>query len=177
MTKQDATRIRVELARGHWQLGERAEAIASLERAASGAPLEPGLLGLVESCLEDLESGGAEDLALRLAMLRAQLLDAQDAHSAEAMPAPLATPTVARLLAEQGHAEKALAIADDVLRRYPGDQRALAVRASLAPATAQPASSPPASPRPRTNSKARVIAELERWLGRLAQRKHGGAWA
>jgi hypothetical protein len=172
MTKQDATRIRVELARGHWQIGERVEAVACLERAASGAPLEPGLLGLVEACLEDLESGGAEELALRLGMLRAQILDAQDAHPAEAVPAPLATPTVARLLAEQGHPEKALAVADDVLRRNPGDQRALAVRASLAPPPATPS-----RPRPRKSSNARVIAELERWLEKLAQRKHGGAWA
>jgi hypothetical protein len=175
MTKQDATRIRVELARGHWQLGERVEAVACLERGVSGAPLQPGLLTLVESCLEDLESGGAEDLALRLGVLRAQILDAQDGHSAEAVPAPLATPTVARLLAEQGHPEKALAVADDVLRRNPGDERALAVRASLARPTAP--ARPPVSARPHPKSNARVIAELERWLGVLARRKHGGAWA
>jgi tetratricopeptide (TPR) repeat protein len=176
MTKQDATRIRVELARGHWQLGERPEAVACLERAASQAPLHDGLLPLVETCLEDLEAGGTEELALRLAALRAQIMDAQDAHSAEAMPAPLATPTVARLLAEQGHPEKALAVADDVLRRHPGDERALAVRASLAPPTPPP--TPPTPPtRPHLSSNARVIAELERWLGKLAQRKHGGAWA
>lgn len=172
MTKQDATRIRVDLARGHWQLGERAEAIACLERASAAAPLHDGLLQLVESCLEDLESGGAEELALRLAALRAQILDAQDEHAAEAMPAPLATPTVAKLLADQGHPEKALAVADDVLRRHPGDARALAVRASLAP---RPQQRPPGS---QSDSQSRVVAELERWLGNLARRrKHGGAWA
>jgi len=169
MTKQDATRIRVDLARGHWQLAERAEAIACLERAAAASPLHEGLLLLVESCLEDLESGGAEELALRLAALRAQILDAQDEHSAEAMPAPLSTSTVAKLYAEQGHPEKALAVADDVLRRNPGDARALAVRASIA------APLPPR--RSRSSSNARVVAELERWLANLTQRKHGGAWA
>ncbi len=169
MTKQDATRIRVDLARGHWQLGERADAIACLERATSASPLYDGLLSLVESCLEDLESGGAEELALRLAALRAQILDAQDEHSAEAMPAPLATSTVARLLAEQGHPEKALAVADDVLRRKPGDAGALAVRASLAP-TQPPRGS-------HSSSNARVVAELERWLANLDRHKHGGAWA
>jgi len=34
MTKQDATRIRVDLARGHWQLAERAEADAKSRAAA-----------------------------------------------------------------------------------------------------------------------------------------------
>jgi len=169
MTKQDATRIRVDLARGHWQLGERAEAIACLERSAAASPLHDGLLALVESCLEDLESGGAEELALRLAALRAQILDAQDERSADAMPAPLATSTVARLLAEQGHAEKALAVADDVLRRHPGDARALAVRASLA--------KPRPSRRSHSSSNARVVAELERWLANLSRQRHGGAWA
>jgi tetratricopeptide (TPR) repeat protein len=169
MSANEATRIRVDLARGHWQLGERSDAIACLERAAAALPLYDGLLALVESCLEDLESGGAEELALRLAALRAQILDALDEHSAVAMPAPLATSTVARLLAEQGHPEKALAVADDVLRRNPGDARALAVRASL--------EKPRPAERPLSNPNTRVIAELERWLANLAQRNHGGAWA
>ncbi len=169
MSADEATRMRVDLARGHWQLGERAEAITCLERAVSALPLHDGLLAFVESCLEDLEAGGAEELALRLAALRAQLLDALDDLSVEAMPAPLATSTVARLLAEQGHPEKALAVADDVLRRNPGDARALAVRASLE--KTQPAQ------RPHSSSNGRVVAELERWLAVLARRKHGGAWA
>lgn len=168
MSADEATRIRVDLARGHWQLGEFSEAVVSLERASLVSPLFDGLLVLVESCLEDLESGGSDELALRLAVLRAQILDAQDELSAEAMPAPLATPTVARLLAEQGHPEKALAIAADVLRRYPDDARALAVRASL--------ERPPAAKRSHSGSNARVVAELERWLGQISRRKHGGAW-
>jgi tetratricopeptide (TPR) repeat protein len=169
MSADVATRIRVDLARGHWQLGERAEAIACLERAAASLPLHDGLLALVESCLEDLEAGGAEELALRLAAVRAQILDALDEHSAEEMPAPLATSTVARLLAEQGHPEKALAVAADVLRRNPGDARALAVRASLE--KTRPAR------RSQSGSNARVVAELERWLANLGRRNHGGAWA
>ncbi len=169
MSTDEATRLRVELARGHWRLGEFADAVACVERAAMVAPLYEGLLALVETCLEDLESGGSEELALRLAAARAQILDAQDALVSEAMPAPLATPTVARLLAEQGHPEKALAIADDVLRRYPDDARALAVRASL--------EKPPAPSRSHSSRNARVVAELERWLGNLVRRKQGGAWA
>jgi len=168
MSANEATRIRVNLARGHWQIGERVEAIACLERAAADLPLYDGLLAQVDVCLEDLEGGGAEELALRLAALHARILDAVDEHSAEAMPAPLATSTVARLLAEQGHPERALAVAADVLRRNPGDERALAVRASLEktqPATRKQVPNPS------------LIAVLERWLANLARRKHGGAWA
>jgi tetratricopeptide (TPR) repeat protein len=168
MSANETTRIRVDLARGHWQIGERVEAIACLERAAADLPLYDGLLAQVEVCLEDLEAGGAEELALRLAALHAQILDAVDENSAEAMPAPVATSTVARLLAEQGHPERALAVAADVLRRNPGDARALAVRASLE--KTQPARRPPVR-------NASLIANLERWLANLARRKHGGAWA
>jgi hypothetical protein len=163
MSTNDTTRIRVDLARGHWQLGERAEAVACLERGAAVAPLHDGLLALVESCLEDLEEGGAEELALRLSALRILILDAADADEAADMPAPLATSTVARLLAEQGHPEKALAVADDVLRRNPSDANALAVRASLE--------------KPKKPARALVIAELERWLANLSQLSNGGARA
>ena len=58
ISANEATRVRVDLARGHWQLGERADAVMSLERAAAVSPLYDGLLMFVESCLEELESGG-----------------------------------------------------------------------------------------------------------------------
>ncbi len=170
MSTDEATRIRVDLARGHWQLGERADAVACLERGAAASPLHDGLLSLVESCLEDLEAGGAEDLALRLAAIRARILDASDALDGSHVPSAVATSTVARLLAEQGHPEKALAVADDVLRRNPTDANALAVRASLE----RPA---PAPPRRKQHSNAHVIAELERWLANLPKLSHGGARA
>lgn len=169
MSVDESTRIRIDLARGHWQIGERDDAVVCVERAAAAAPLHEGLLALVESCLEDLESGGSEELALRLAALRAKILDAQDELSSAAMPAPLATPTVARLLAEQGHPEQALLIAADVLRRNPDDARALAVRASL--------ERPAAPERMASGRNGRIVAELERWLGNLVRRKQGGAWA
>lgn len=169
MSANEATRVRVDLARGHWQLGERADAVLCLERAAAVSPLYDGLLSFVETCLEDLEAGGAEDLAVRLAALRACILEAVDAYESADLPAPVATSTVARLLAEQGHPEKALAVADDVLRRNPSDERALAVRASL--------EKPRPAERPARGSSARLIAELERWLENLSQRNHGGARA
>src|SRR4030095_847132 len=114
-----------------WRLGSPAAAVLCRERAAAVSPLYEGLLPFVETCLEDLEAGGAEDLAARLAALRACILEAVDANDSPYLPAPVATSTVARLLAEQGHPEKALAVADDVLRRSPSGARGRAGRASL----------------------------------------------
>jgi tetratricopeptide (TPR) repeat protein len=171
MSAKDATQLRVELARGHWQLGERAEAILCLERAAeAGAPGE-ALLAIVDAGLDELEGSADDALAARLARLRERLVPAAEPVDAAPVPAPLATPTLAKLLAEQGHAEKALAVADQVLRRNANDERALAVRAQLA----KPAPAPAAS-----GANPRRIAELSRWLANLARRKqdkHGGAFA
>lgn len=157
--------MRLELARMHWALGERAEAVAALERVAQEIRDPDALLAVVDASLEELEAGDAADLAARLAGLRALAVEALEARDNADLPAPLETPTFARLLADQGHAEKALAVADNLLRRNPGDARALAVRESL---TAKPAHS---------KSHTRTIAELERWLANLAQRNQGGAFA
>ena len=167
MSEKDPAKLRLELARMHWALGERAEAVAALERGIKqpGADLDAAL-ALVDACLEELEAGDAVDLAARLAGLRARTVEALERRDGNAdLPAPLASPTLARLLADQGHADKALAVADNLLRRNPGDARALAVKESI---TARP---------PRRSSHARTIAELERWLQNLASRKQGGAFA
>ncbi len=165
MSGKDPVKLRLELARMHWALGERAEAVAALERCARETPDHDALLGLVDACLEELEAGDAADLAARLAGLRARAIEALEARDNADLPAPLETPTFARLLADQGHAEKALAVADNLLRRNPADARALAVRESL---RAKPAAS---------KSHRRTVAELERWLENLAHRKQGGAFA
>jgi len=149
----------------HWALGERADAVAALERCARESYDPEVLLDLVDGCLEELEAGDAADLAARLAGLRARAVEAFEARENADLPAPLETPTLAKLLADQGHAEKALAVADNLLRRNPADARALAVRESL---TVRPALS---------KSHTRTIAELERWLANLARRKQGGAFA
>jgi tetratricopeptide (TPR) repeat protein len=166
VSDKDPAKLRLELARMHWALGERAESVAALERAAKQPAVEPEpLLALVDACLEELEAGDAVDLAAKLAGLRARMVEAMEARDNADLPAPLATPTLARLLADQGHADKALAVADDLLRRNPGDVRALAVKESI---TAGPA---------RRGRHGRTIAELERWLANLARRKQGGAFA
>jgi tetratricopeptide (TPR) repeat protein len=158
--------MRLELARAHWALGERAEAVTALERGVQ-QPFDPeALLSLVDAFLEELEAGDAVDLAARLAGLRARAVEQLEARDNADLPTPLASPTLVKLLAEQGHAEKALAVADDLLRRNPADVRALAVRDAI---TAKPARAP--------KTHARTIAMLERWLANLARRKQGGAFA
>lgn len=164
---KDPAKMRLELARVHWALGERAEALGALERAANQMADPDALLALVDHCLEELEAGDAVDLAARLAGLRARAIEAIDARESADLPAPLETPTLAKLFAEQGHADKALAVTDSLLRRNPGDRRALAVRESLqAPAPARPRA-------PHRNTS--IVAELERWLGNLGRRKQGEA--
>ena len=173
MSAKDPTQLRVELARGHWQLGERSEAVTCLERAADAGASGEALLALVDAGLEELEGPGDEELGARLSRLRARLVPAREPIELPApMPGPLATPTLAKLLAEQGHPEKALAVADQVLRRNANDERALAVRAQLAKPKVASSSS--------EAGNARRIAELSRWLANLARRKqdkHGGALA
>ncbi|HTO53546.1 MAG TPA: hypothetical protein VMR50_09185 [Myxococcota bacterium] len=165
-SKNSAT-LRLELARMHWALGERAEAVGALEKNGQALGDPESLLALVDEYLEELEAGDAVDLAARLAGLRARAVEALEARDSAELPPPLVTPTVARLLADQGHSEKALAVTDDLLRRNPRDVRARAVRDAL---TAKPE-------RPRDENHAPVIEELERWLGNLARRKQGGALA
>src|SRR5262249_11169657 len=153
----------------HWALVERAEAVGVLERCAREKADPEALLDAVDGCLEELEAGDAADLAARLAKLRAKAVEAFEARENAHPPAPLETPTLAKSRADQGHPEKALAVADNLLRRNPGDARALAVKESLV--TAAPRQSH------TKNSHKRTVAELERWLANLARRKQGGAFA
>jgi tetratricopeptide (TPR) repeat protein len=162
---KDPAKMRLELARMHWALGERADAVSALEKNGQALGDPESLLALVDEYLEELEAGDAVDLAARLAGLRARAVEAVEARESADLPAPLVTPTVARLLADQGHSEKALALTDDLLRRNPGDARVLALRDALSPKPE----------RPKQKNHARVVEELERWLGNLARRKHGGA--
>jgi hypothetical protein len=159
---KDPAKMRLELARMQWALGERADAVTTLEKGRAAADAE-SLLAAVDGYLEELEAGDAPDLAARLAGLRAKAVEALESREA-AIPAPHVTPTVAKLFAEQGHAARALAVTEDLLRRNPADARALAVREAI---------TKPGKPR----AHGRTIAELERWLANLARRKQGGALA
>ena len=154
MSGKDPAVMRLELARMHWALGERAEAVGAIERAARALPDPDALLALVDSCLEELEAGDAVDLAARLAGLRARAIEAIDARESADLPAPLETPTLAKLFAEQGHSEKALAVTDSLLRRNPGDRRALAA-ARVDPGQAAVGAAPEHAHRRRARALAR----------------------
>jgi hypothetical protein len=63
---------------------------------------------------------------------------------------------LARLLADQGHADKALAVTTGLLEQNPDDERALAVKAELSKSTV---------------SKRKLIDELSRWLENARRRQ------
>jgi hypothetical protein len=150
-------RTRLELARGHWSLGERDEAVVCLERLAALDAAAEGLLALVEDLQTDCGTDG-DSPAQRLAALARRLRP--DDPIAPPAGSPLVTGTLASLLVEQGHAQQALAVAEDVLRARPDDARALAVRERVRGGQAQ-----------------RVLERLERWLSNIDRLKRRGAQA
>ena len=158
MTEVDAVVVRMELAQGHWVLEEHGSALDCLERAAFEAPDRTVLRDLVASLLDEpaAAAAGPEIVARLRNVLKVLEPPAESAEAIE-LPRPMATATVAGLLAEQGHAEQARVVSEDVLRRNPDDERALAVRASLEPEGA--------------TRRGRIIAELERWRSNASQRR------
>ena len=151
-------RTRLELARGHWSLGEQDESLVCLERLAAAEPEAAGLAGLVEELRGELGSQDAGGIGMRLAAL-ARRLQALEPVAPRA-GSPLVTGTLASLLVEQGHTEQALAVAEDVLRARPDDAHALAVRERVRGGPAQ-----------------RALDRLERWLGNIERLKRGSAQA
>ena len=140
-------KTRLELARGHWSLGEREEAVVCLERLADADPGAQGLVPLIEELREDCGAQSAAACGARLEALARRLAPAEPI--APAPGSPLATGTLASLLVDQGHGAAALAVAEDVLRARPDDARALAVRERVR-----------GGGQPR-----RALERLERWLG------------
>ena len=149
--------IRLELARGHWALGEYEEALCCLERRAREGGGGLRLRTLAESLVQEAETlpgSGPSAWSERLRDLarpaRAGRME-RGFDALEATSPSLTTSTLAELLARQGHEDRALLVAEDVLRRNPRDARALALKRRIvegAPA----------------KREARVIEELERWL-------------
>ena len=127
------TRIRLALAEGHWTLKEHDQALECLRRAQDAEPGEPAIEALADRFLGELEEGKAP------AGLRAVLEGIKRAPEPASLPLldpgpALETPTMAELLEQQGHPEKALEVAERALARNPGEARALAVRSRLSPA-------------------------------------------
>lgn len=156
--RRDAIELRIELARGHWELEERAEAVACLERLAGQAPSHAALAECVERFCADPAVRADAGLGRRLAELRERVA-VRAPEAAEPGPSSLATSTLAELLAEQGHTRRALEVAEEVLRRNPDDARARAVRRRAAGSDA------PSGPRVEAH-----IERLQLWLRRLKRR-------
>ncbi len=156
--------IRLQVAQGHWALGEQAEALAALDRAAREDPTSQGLLDWIDTIRNEVREG---PVASYVEALQEQLLptfravESPESASSEAADFPHrddlpATPTLAELLADQGHRDRALQVTDDVLRDNPANERALAVRARL-------------QVRPHAGDE--TLRTLERWLANLERRQ------
>ncbi len=158
MSAEQPLEIRLKIARLHWELQEYDEALSCLERAVNGAPVPDQLRSELEECLAKADDVGASPLLvarIRRAMAAEDPLAVRDFEPSS----PLATPTLARLLAKQGHADKALAVTTSLLEQNPEDERALAVKAELSTGFARDQN---------------MIDELSRWLAnarRLGQRR------
>ncbi len=156
MTKRDPIKIRLELARGHWLLGEHEESLACLERLVAAQPHAEGLAELIDELLAGTAVGIAPELAGRLTSLHGDLSDAGIEAAPPGPVSPFATATMARLLAEQGHADRAAAVAAEVLRGNPDspDAREILERTQG-----------------DDDPRLRVVERLEHWLERI--RLHG----
>jgi tetratricopeptide (TPR) repeat protein len=158
VTQKSAVLIRLDIVRNHLALGESEEALHNLGKAISDDPEEPELLALLEQPETALVLPAEGLKALKERVRASQCGD----EAAESLGPPLATPTMAQLLADQGHSEKALQVAEDVLRRDPEDERARAVKSAL---------------RDASGACSARIEPLERWLAQIRRRRQEDACA
>jgi len=155
MSRKDPAKLRLDIARGHWALGEYDESVSCLERAIGNLEDHNPMMVLVGTMLDDVAAGPVVE---RLIGVRDRILGMMEQEADFDVPEPLATPTMAKLLADQGHENQARAVAEDVLRRNPDDERARAVRDALD------------APR---NQNTQTVARLERWLAAAQRRRQG----
>ena len=139
MRDRDSLALRLELARGHWTLGEHHEAAACLERAVKMDPTSLALAELLDAFTADpVADIGAHE---RLMGVRAMVEKAVEEGEAEvALGAGMETPTMAELLASQGHVARATEVCEAILTREPENTRvrALLDRMGVVPAPTSP---------------------------------------
>ncbi len=163
MTAKQPIEIRLEIARLHWEIQEYGLALDCFERALKDDSGAPELRSRLEACLgEAVEKGVAPEIIDRIRRSIERLSPIDIAGEGFEPSSPIATPTLAGLLADQGHADKALAVATSLLEQDPDDERALAVKARLSA---------------DMGSRKKVIDELSRWLGNARRRRQGRAKA
>ena len=163
MTLESRVEIRIRLAEGHWALGEHAEALRSIEWALEENAKHPRLPQLLATLRALIRAGEAPgELGAELDALAERLPPGtafEEASELDEFPA-LTTATVAELFAEQGLHDKALRVAEDVLRRRPDDDRARSLLSRLSDLDVEEDSR---------------VSRLESWLGRVrGWREHGG---
>jgi hypothetical protein len=166
--------IRMELARGHFLVGEPAHALAALEAAVREDPRHPGLRALIEELMADPTT---YTVRTSLDAVRARL------GASVARPAP--APAVPRAVEPDARPRPAAVELEDSVELEDGDPvlelEPLAESAGIfakpavvpaKPAPARPAVEKPAvaleapapAQQPGLVGRARTLAELERWL-------------
>ena len=169
MSLKSPVQIRRELAEGHWQLGEHRQAISCLRLALEAEPDDPALHELLERFLTEAEQGVASVRNLEaLTQLVQPPARVRPSATASEPGFAITTPTMAELLEQQGHQERALEIAEGVLSKNPHDARALAVCDRLRP---------PARPVSKAKAYKHQIRVLAGWLDYFQSRTQGDARA
>ncbi len=176
MTSKSNLELRIELAEGHWELGEYDDALLCIERAVH-AEADLGTVFAVVGKL--LEAAGENDLPQpiveKLGQLHDRLAPELEDDSAMIVDAveeiPVATSTMAELLEQQGHRGRALQVAAEVLRRNANDDRALAVQARLETESER------APTHEVAETATQQIVALEAFLDRVKRHNRGGLYA
>ena len=189
MTENDRIALRLGLVEGHWALGEDAEALRCLEKAMDEAPDHPEIAAQMRLLRASAESDHhpveirerLDDLAVRVFgpeegedeaapdEVESPERVAEDEPDEQDLP-PLATSTVAELLAEQGLHDKARAVAAEVLERSPADERARTLLRRLAhPGPDETGMDGGNEP---VDTRVGQIERLERWLAHVCQARN-----
>ena len=161
MTEQSRFDIRLMLAKGHWTLGEYDQALACIEASFEETGDVAQVSELLQSFQDDMAKGPANPEAQ--AKLE-EWFEQFNENGASGEPSPvvespiLATPTMAQLMANQGLHTAAAEIAENVLRRNPADEQAMAVLDEISGVSSAASQQP-------------VLVELERWLSNVRMRR------
>ena len=190
MTENDRITLRLGLVEDHWALGEDAEALRCLEKAMDEAPDHPEIAAQLRLLRASAESDHhpvqvrerLDELAVRVfgpeegedpaapEEVESPEDVAEDELDEQDLP-PLATSTVAELLAEQGLHDKARAVAAEVLERSPADERARTLLRRLAHRPEPDETGMDRGNEP-IDTLAVQIERLERWLTHVRQARN-----
>ncbi len=176
MTENDRIALRLGLVEDHWVLGEDEEALRCLEKAMEEAPDHPEIAAQLRLLRASAESDHHPlEIRERLDGLAVRVFGPEEGEDPAApdeqdLP-PLATSTVAELLAEQGLHDKARAVAAEVLERSPADERARTLLRRLAHRP-EPGETGMDGGNEPVDTRAAQIERLKRWLGHVRRARN-----